>query len=170
LPNGKAGCYHHIKVFSSSTSEDKTSEAGTAEVVELTEQQMNENEFTNHSTVMPSTKSNVNQINNLEIRNEPRKQRRYLRNVIDPASDFSPASTDTGKMKYPQIFEVKRLFEDLKESKKTSGQMDGTLDMNGDLHSRSKPARISQIVPLTVIPKQQSKRAVQPLRTRTESI
>lgn len=76
LPNGKAGCYHHIKVFSSSTSEDKTSEAGTAEVVELTEQQMNENEFTNHSTVMPSTKSNVNQINNLEIRNEPRKQRR----------------------------------------------------------------------------------------------
>ncbi|VDO43015.1 unnamed protein product [Onchocerca flexuosa] len=68
---------HHLAAtVSSSTSEEKTSEAGTAELVELNEQQINENELPSHSTVMPSTKSNANQINNLEIGNEANKQKR----------------------------------------------------------------------------------------------
>ncbi|MCP9257211.1 ADP-ribosylation factor-like protein 13B [Dirofilaria immitis] len=159
---------HHLAttVSCSTISEDQASDIGAVEVtatattttattttaepttttVQHSKQPIDENKHIDRSAIMPST--------NLQ------------RNVINPTKDLSPESNDpTVTMKYPEIFEVKALFEQLQESKK---QIETE---NANLQSTSKPARITQFVPLTIIPHQQSRRPVRPNRRwRTDSI
>ncbi|KAM3720484.1 ADP-ribosylation factor-like protein 13B [Dirofilaria immitis] len=195
---------HHLAttVSCSTISEDQASDIGAVEVtatattttatttattttaepttttVQHSKQPIDENKHIDRSAVMPSTNVNIDQINNSEIENKKNKQKRLQRNVINPTKDLSPESNDpTVTMKYPEIFEVKALFEQLQESKKANRvNMNGIISTNNrtenaNLQSTSKPARITQFVPLTIIPHQQSRRPVRPNRRwRTDSI
>ncbi|KAL3998867.1 ADP-ribosylation factor family protein [Acanthocheilonema viteae] len=175
---------HHLaaSVSSSTTSEEQVNNAGTiapAEAVKTAKynaERIDENALINHhsTTIAPSQKAkNINQIVNSESENENErsKWKRYLRNMIAPTDNLPFSSFDSAKMKYPQIFEVKTSLPSLNVSKKTTSvQTDETFIMNGDLQSTSKPTRITQLVPLTVVPKERRKRPTQPLRRRTDSI
>ncbi|EFO18937.1 hypothetical protein LOAG_09564 [Loa loa] len=86
--------------------------------------------------------------------------------MISPTDDLPHGSIDSVKMRNPKIFEVSS-----EVSKKTTGvQTDETFGMNGDLQSISKPVRITQLVPITVMPKGRLKRPVRSIRSRTDSI
>ncbi|CAG9539850.1 unnamed protein product, partial [Cercopithifilaria johnstoni] len=168
---------HHLAatISSSTTSEEQMSDVGTTMPTTISavkydkKERTDRNEIINHST---SQKSNTNQINNLKVENEGNERKRHLRNTVGPTNDLSPSSVDSAKMKYPHIFEVKTSLPSLKVTQKTtSTQTNRLFDMNGDLQSTSKPGRITQLVPLTVVPKERPKRPIRSLhRRRTDSI
>ncbi|VIO97160.1 ADP-ribosylation factor family [Brugia malayi] len=155
---------HHLAatISSSTISEDeKISDADVIEVVAQNDKQQND------QMIISSQKATINQINNSENGNEESKRKRCLRNMISPMDSLSHTSNDLVKMKYPQIFEV----SSSEVSKKTASvQTVEMFDMNGDIQSTSKPIRITQLVPMSVIRKERPKHSARLIRRRTDSV
>ncbi|VDK88908.1 unnamed protein product [Litomosoides sigmodontis] len=159
---------HHLAatVSSSSTSNEQINDATAtvpANAVTDNVKQIDQNAHVHH---LPSVSfKKANQTNNMDAENDKNGQKRHLRNVIAPTDNLPLSSADSARMKCPQIFEVKTLGK-----KTTSVQTDETFDANGDLQTASRPIRITQLVPLTFIPKDRSKRSTRLLPRRTDSI
>ncbi|VDM08802.1 unnamed protein product [Wuchereria bancrofti] len=155
---------HHLAatVSSSTISEDeKINDTDAIEVVAQSDKQQN------HQMIISSQKATTNQIINSENRNEESKRKRCLRNAISPMDNLSGASNDLVKLKYPQIFEISSSGV---SKRTTSVQTDQMFDMNGDIQSTSKPIRITQLVPMTVLRKEQPKHPARVIRRRVDSI
>uniref|UniRef100_A0A1I8EUL2 ADP-ribosylation factor-like protein 13B n=1 Tax=Wuchereria bancrofti TaxID=6293 RepID=A0A1I8EUL2_WUCBA len=138
---------------------EKINDTDAIEVVAQSDKQQN------HQMIISSQKATTNQIINSENRNEESKRKRCLRNAISPMDNLSGASNDLVKLKYPQIFEISSSGV---SKRTTSVQTDQMFDMNGDIQSTSKPIRITQLVPMTVLRKEQPKHPARVIRRRLE--